>query len=99
MRWTTMLRSLNPTNFHRQQMDEAGFLAACTDKAVKEMNDRITQITALNFSEEEKALYQSAAEKEVLERQLPAGRGWVKVTGKGKGRGKGNVGGRGGLSN
>jgi hypothetical protein len=40
---------------------KAGFLAACNDKAVKdsEMNDRITQIIALNFCEEEKALYQN----------------------------------------
>jgi hypothetical protein len=86
-----MLHSLNPMDMkavHQQQMVEAGFLAACTDKARKDMNDRITQIMALNFFEEEKALYHSAAEKKALERQPPAGRGWVKVTGKGKGRGK-----------
>jgi hypothetical protein len=54
---------------------KAGFLAACNDKAVKdsEMNDRITQIIALNFCEEEKALYQNASEKQALERQLPPG--------------------------
>jgi hypothetical protein len=68
-------------------------------KARKDMNDRITGIIALNFSAEEKALYHSAAEKEALERQLPAGHGWVKVTCKGKGRGKGNVRGGGGLNN
>jgi hypothetical protein len=86
-----MLHSLNPMDMkavHQQQMVEAGFLAACTDKARKDMNDRITQIMALNFFEEEKALYHSAAEKKALERQPPAGRGWVKVTGKGKRRGK-----------
>jgi hypothetical protein len=95
-----MLHSLNPTDMKAvHQLVGAGFLAACTDKARKDMNDRITGIIALNFSEEEKALYHSAAEKKALERQPPAGRGWVKVTGKGKERGKGNVRGSGGLNN
>jgi hypothetical protein len=97
-----MLHSLKSTHMkavHQRQMVEAGFLAACTAKARKDMNDRITGIIALNFSAEEKALYHSAAEKEALKRQLPAGHGWVKGTGKGKGRGKGNVRGGGGLNN
>jgi hypothetical protein len=94
-----MLHSLKSTHMkavHQRQMVKAGFLAACTAKAQKDMNDRITGIIALNFSAEEKAVYHSAAEKKA---QLPAGHGWVKVTGKGKGRGKGNVRGGGGLNN
>jgi hypothetical protein len=66
------LKSMHMKAVHQRQMVEAGFLAACTAKARKVMNDRITGIMALNFSAEEKALYHrdSAAEKEALERQL-----------------------------
>jgi hypothetical protein len=39
---TTMLNSLKDSDMkkaHQDQIDEMGFLAACTDKAVKQMND------------------------------------------------------------
>jgi DNA recombination-dependent growth factor C len=87
------LKSMHMKAVHQRQMVKAGFLAACTAKAQKVMNDRITGIIALNFSAEEKAVYHSAVEQEALEQLLPAGHGWV------KGRGKGNVRGGGGLNN
>jgi hypothetical protein len=48
---------------HRDQIDESGFLAACTDRAVSEMNDRITSIFAINAPEDVKTAYKKALKK------------------------------------
>jgi hypothetical protein len=74
---TTMLNSLKESDMkkgHRDQIEEAGFLAACTDNAVNQMNDRITGILALNAPEDIKTAYEKAA-NEPPRRRVPAGRG------------------------